>query len=516
MNVNVSCVTIKTGNDSVLSVDFHPRAPILALACFSNIDLYTFSNLSAPVRINRLTNCKRTVNSVAFHSSMPFLAAGSNDGIFVWLLSPDCSTATCVISLNKMNGGHNDAVKCVAFHPTQLILASGSKDQTVKLWRLVQNDVDWGAECLTTLSDHKSYVLSVTFHPTLPLMATGSDDTTAKLWHFNSDVSSELKLSCVSTIDRKTEGHREPVLSLSFHSKLPILATGSSDATVKLWSFKPNGSHITCLSTLDKTNGGHSVPLFKHSANVNSVVFHPTESIFATASDDNTVKLWALNMDFLSAKCLTTVSNHRSGVMCVAFHREYPFFASGSNDNTVSLCECSSLTQRRQLHKTSTALGAMTSLLSKRLAGSNSRSIVSNVTSNAMKNMPWYQAYPFHKDVERRIESLSNPMKSKSIIVPPVNILTIKQKEAKLIKSAKQKTPKTSPKTRKSPPKTPKTSPKTHKSPPKTPKTSPKTSPKTRKSPPKTPKTSPKTPKTSPKTHKSPPKTPKTSPKNTP
>ena len=37
-------------------------------------------------------------------------------------------------------------------------------------------------KCVATLEEHSSYVHSVAFHPTAPLLATGSADETVKLW----------------------------------------------------------------------------------------------------------------------------------------------------------------------------------------------------------------------------------------------------------------------------------------------------------------------------------------------
>jgi hypothetical protein len=48
-----------------------------------------------------------------------------------------------------------------------------------------------------TLVEHNGGVHSVVFHPTLPLLATGSSDYTTKLWRFSSDRS---VTTCVATL----------------------------------------------------------------------------------------------------------------------------------------------------------------------------------------------------------------------------------------------------------------------------------------------------------------------------
>jgi WD40 repeat protein len=55
--------------------------------------------------------------------------------------------------------GHTDSVTSVAFSPDGHTLASGSKDQTIKLW-----DAASGKQ-LRTLTGHTNYVNYVTFSP---------------------------------------------------------------------------------------------------------------------------------------------------------------------------------------------------------------------------------------------------------------------------------------------------------------------------------------------------------------
>ena len=134
----------------------------------------------------------------------------------------DNSSATCVATLEE----HSDSVFSVAFHATAPLLATGSSDNTAKLWRLSCDHSS--ATCVATLKGHSNYVLSVAFHATAPLLATGSRDKTAKLWRLSCDHSSA---TCVATL----EGHSHFVTSVAFHATAPLLATGSRDKTAKLW-----------------------------------------------------------------------------------------------------------------------------------------------------------------------------------------------------------------------------------------------------------------------------------------
>ena len=173
------------------------------------------------------------------------------------------------------------------------------------------------------LKGHRYSVSSVAFHPTAPLLATGSDDNTARLWLLSSDNSSA---TCVATL----AGHSSPVTSVAFHPTAPLLATSSGDRTVRLWLLSYDNSSATYVATLDQSNGGHS-------SCVHSVAFHPTAPLLATGSWDNTVRLWLLSFDNSSATCVATLAGHSYPVYSVAFHPTAPLLATGSSDNTVRL-----------------------------------------------------------------------------------------------------------------------------------------------------------------------------------
>ena len=82
---------------------------------------------------------------------------------------------TCIRTMVR----HSDKVRSVAFSPNGQYLASGSDDETVKLW-LVES-----GECTRTMEGHSYDVLSVAFSPDGPYLASGSYDSTIKLWKSN-------------------------------------------------------------------------------------------------------------------------------------------------------------------------------------------------------------------------------------------------------------------------------------------------------------------------------------------
>jgi len=215
--------------------------------------------------------------------------------------------------------GHSSSVYTVSFSPDGKIIASGSSDNTVKLWETGSGSL------LRTLKGHSNSVSAVSFSPDGKIIAsgsgeritigsgvriaTGSSDNTVKLWEASS-----------GKLLRTLEGHSSDVFAVSFSPDGKIIASGSEDNTVKLWE---SGSG-KLLRTLED-----------HSLSVSAVSFSPDGKIIASGSEDNTVKLWESD----SGKLLCTLEDHSLSVYAVSFSPDGKIIASGSEDNTVKLWE---------------------------------------------------------------------------------------------------------------------------------------------------------------------------------
>jgi WD40 repeat protein len=112
------------------------------------------------------------------------------------------------------------------------------------------------------------------------------------------------------------QGHNDCVTSVSFSPDGKTIASASDDNTIKLWSL--DGKEL---------NTFHG-----HSGTVWSVNFSPDGQTIASASEDNTVKLWSLD-----GTELHTFYGHSSMVWSVSFSPDGQMIASTSEDNTVKL-----------------------------------------------------------------------------------------------------------------------------------------------------------------------------------
>jgi len=148
--------------------------------------------------------------------------------------------------------GHSDGVLSVAFSPCGSTIASGSWDDSIKLWDAVRGVLTH------TLQGHSYAVYSVAFSPCGSTLASGSDDHSVKLWDAGTGV---LKTTM--------EGHTDVVYSVAFSPCGSTIASGSGDSSIKLW---------------DAVTGELRATLNGHADHVTSVVFQPpTIDMVATA-----------------------------------------------------------------------------------------------------------------------------------------------------------------------------------------------------------------------------------------
>ncbi|MBC1296544.1 PD40 domain-containing protein, partial [Nostoc sp. UCD122] len=122
----------------------------------------------------------------------------------------------------------------------------------------------------------------------------------------------------ITEINRIEEGHEKSITALSFSSDNKMLATASEDNTAKIWSI-PDGKLLTTLQG--------------HIGSVTSVNFSPNGKMLATASEDNTAKIWSIP----DGKLLTTLKGHKKGVTFVKFSPKGELLATTSKDKTVKI-----------------------------------------------------------------------------------------------------------------------------------------------------------------------------------
>lgn len=119
---------------------------------------------------------------------------------------------------------------------------------------------------------------------------------------------------------RTLEGHRGKVRSIAFSSDGKIFASSSDDNTIRLW---------------EVSTGSHKRTLVGHTGNVESIAFSPDDTILASSSLDSTIRLW----DTASGSCRQTIEERDDGIRerSVAFSPDGRILASVSSNGLTRL-----------------------------------------------------------------------------------------------------------------------------------------------------------------------------------
>jgi WD40 repeat protein len=149
-------------------------------------------------------------------------------------------------------------------------------------------------------------VSSVAFSPDGKTLASGSHDATIKIWNVSTG---EL----ITTL----KGHSNSVNSVAFSPDSKIVASGSHDKTVKIW----NVSRAELFTTK------------RHFNSVNSVVFSPNGKTLASGSSDKTIKIWNVS----TGQEITTFKSNSNLFSSVAFNPDGKTLASCGGDTTIKI-----------------------------------------------------------------------------------------------------------------------------------------------------------------------------------
>lgn len=276
--------------------------------------------------LRRLMGHEGTVHSVAFSPDGTTLASGGGDydrdnpkpgEVMLWDVQTGDIRRTFeadVLLWDAQAGkmvprpmGHRLRVSSVTFSPDGSMLASGSWDDTVRLW-----DVQTG-ELVRELSDADTRtVTSVAFSPDGSIVAGGgsTNDGKVRLWD---PQTGELL--------RRLEAH-DPggVTSVAFAPDGETLASagGILDQTVKLWD--PQTGSLSQTLQLEPASR-----LFKRVC-AKSLAFSPDGNGLACACWDWTVKLF----DVATGALLRTMTGHGQPLNGIAFSPDGTTVASGS------------------------------------------------------------------------------------------------------------------------------------------------------------------------------------------
>ena len=246
--------TFEDHEGPVRSIDFHYCQPLFVSGGDDNkIKVW---NYQLKKNMFTLAGHNDYIRTVQFHHEFPWIISSSDDQtirIWNWQNRTLLTTAT----------GHDHYVMSAFFHPTQNFIVSASLDQSIRIWdysNLRKKYIEVKTQGLQViemdvvlkhkLDGHERGVNWAVFHPTYNLVASGSDDKTVRIFKFSDTRWDEV--DCF-------RGHSNNVASVIFDANHDLLISVSEDKTFKIWDLEKKTSVFTEKKENDRfwIVGGH-------------------------------------------------------------------------------------------------------------------------------------------------------------------------------------------------------------------------------------------------------------------
>lgn len=272
--------------------------------------------------------------------------------------------------LRRISGTHDEIIDLTYLLPDRSLLALATNSEDIRLVSVAEskdsnaaqaweptNDPYLGQD-VALLKGHEEIIIALDADWSGHWVATGAKDNTAKLWRIDPENNSYV---CWATFS----GHAESLGAVALPKTIPpessaartdplnnpppYLITGSQDQTVKRWDIPRQQQNKG-----QKTGTRAAFTRKAHDKDINAITIQDSGALFASASQDKTVKIWSVE----EGEVQGILRGHKRGVWSVQFSpAQMPAIQSddgpvtskgvaltGSGDKTVKLWSLSDYT----------------------------------------------------------------------------------------------------------------------------------------------------------------------------
>ncbi|KAM0198839.1 hypothetical protein ACHAPA_010430 [Fusarium lateritium] len=272
--------------------------------------------------------------SGVYRPGLPFILLVQVDHTLALYKPPqkaDAATLSAPDPFRRISGTHDDIIDLGYLLPdrSMVALATNSEDVRIVSVSETQNEDaegDWESgsspyfgQDVALLKGHDEIVISLDIDWSGHWIATGAKDNTARLWRvdpannsytcwavFSGHAESLGAVALPKSIPAESSAARSDPLN---HPP-PFLITGSQDQTVKKWEIP--------RTPQQKGHKSGSRALYTrkaHDKDINAINVHHSGQLFASASQDKTVKIWSAE----EGEVQGILRGHKRGVWTVQF-----------------------------------------------------------------------------------------------------------------------------------------------------------------------------------------------------
>ncbi|KFA54743.1 hypothetical protein S40293_00777 [Stachybotrys chartarum IBT 40293] len=269
-----------------------------------------------------------------YRPGLPFILCVQVDHTLALYKPPkkaDASSLSPPVPFRRISGTHDDIIDLAYLLPDRSLLALATNSEEIRVVSVKENTLDSSEPVWTSddrlffgqdvaqLKGHDDIVITLDVDWSGLWVATGAKDNTAKLWRINPEDNSHV---CWATFS----GHAESIGAVALPHTIPpesaaarsdpfnhpptFILTGSQDQTVKRWEIPRNA-----VQPGQKAGNRALFTRKAHDKDINAIHVHHSGHIFASASQDKTVKIWSTE----EGEVQGILRGHKRGVWSVQF-----------------------------------------------------------------------------------------------------------------------------------------------------------------------------------------------------
>lgn len=233
----------------------------------------------------------------------------------IYICSVNVKVNPPVIQYQSTLVGHKRDIHLLEFHPEHANMMISGGEEGMYLWDVRQGSVVQSIlESSNHPDGHEGPVYCAKWLYGGSILATGSKDSMIKLWTF--DTSQDNKNRGVLTYIETLSGHKAAVLTLDGSETTKWLFSAGRDSIIKKWDIKSLAPSVLARRDDDGSiKCGLLANMDGHRGDVVTLTCMKDGRMCATGARDNTIKLWDTVLD----RCIRTISGHSADVRRLLF-----------------------------------------------------------------------------------------------------------------------------------------------------------------------------------------------------